>query len=233
MTLIMPKLGIIMPNLGIAGSRTLKSLSKKRVTSRGRNGRQSGSLADALFTSTQQRIFALVFGQPERSYFVNELVSLTEAGSGAVQRELARLEHSGLVSVTRVGNRKHFQANAGSPLFDELCSIVRKTVGLREPVREALEPLARGISLALIYGSVARESDTSSSDVDLLIVSDELSLEEIYSAIEPAEREIHRSINPTLYTTAEFNGRRQSSNAFLDRVLGGQTIVLIGNLHGD
>lgn len=72
-------------------------------------GRHGASLADALFTSTQQRVLALLFGQPSRSFFVNELVGLTESRSGAVQRELARLAQGGLVTVSKVGNQKHYQ----------------------------------------------------------------------------------------------------------------------------
>jgi predicted nucleotidyltransferase/predicted transcriptional regulator len=195
-------------------------------------GRHSATLADALFTSTQQRVLALLFGQPNRSYFVTELVGLTESGSGAVQRELARLAQSGLVTVTKVGNQKHYQANKDSPLFDELCKIIEKTVGLQEPIRGALEPLADGIKLALIYGSVAKQSDTSASDVDLLLISDNLTLEEFYATLAPVEKLLDRSINPTVYTEAEFEQRRKSKNAFLSRVLGGPTIVLIGDLDG-
>ncbi len=190
------------------------------------------ALADALFTSTQQRVLALLFGQTRRSFFVTELVALADSGSGAVQRELARLAQSGLVTVTRVGNQKHYQANHESPLFEELCSIIEKTVGLQEPVRAALEPLADKISLALIYGSIAKRSDTAASDIDLLLVSDWLTLEEVYAALVPVEKLLDRSVNPTLYTSKEFEHRCESKNAFLTRVLNGTNIVLIGFVDG-
>ncbi|MCH7685723.1 MAG: nucleotidyltransferase domain-containing protein [Planctomycetes bacterium] len=191
------------------------------------------ALADALFTSTQQRVLALLFGQPNRSFFVTELVALADSGSGAVQRELARLAQSGLVTVTKVGNQKHYQANNDSPLFKELCSIINKTVGLQEPVRAALDSLADKISLALIYGSIAKKSDTATSDVDLLLVSDQLTLEEIYSTLAPVEKLLDRRVNPTLYTRKEFDQRRKTKNAFLTRVINGPTIVLIGSVDGE
>ncbi len=191
--------------------------------------RRGSALADALFTSTQQRVLALLFGQPNRSFFVTELMSLADSGRGAVQRELARLAQSGLVTVSRIGNQKHFQANHDSPLFHELCSIVEKTVGLQEPVRFALEPLAGKICLALIYGSVAKQSDTSSSDIDLLLVSDKLTLETVYTALSPVEKLLDQRVNPTLYTSKEFEQRRRNKNAFLTRVLDGPTITLIGS----
>ena len=136
-----------------------------------RSARHS-SLADALFTNTQQRVLGLLFGQPDRSYYATEIISLAGSGSGAVQRELARLEQSGLVTMRRIGTQKHYQANPASPLYSELCSIAMKTVGLAEPLREALAPLAEKIIAAFVYGSIAKRADTSTSDIDLMIVSD-------------------------------------------------------------
>jgi hypothetical protein len=86
------------------------------------------TLADALFTRTQQRVLGLLFSHPTRSYYTTELIALARAGSGAVQRELARFVGSGLVTVRPVGNQKHYQANPDSPLFHELCSIAQKTM---------------------------------------------------------------------------------------------------------
>jgi predicted nucleotidyltransferase len=142
-------------------------------------------LADALFSTTQQRVLGLIFGQPERSFYATELIGLTRGGSGAVQRELARLEESGLVTVRRLGTQKHYQANPDSPLFAELCGILRKTVGLAEPLREALAPLSRRIVAAFVYGSVAKGADTSTSDIDLMVVSDSLSYADVFGALEP------------------------------------------------
>lgn len=187
------------------------------------------SLADALFTTTQQRVLALLFGQPARSFFASELIRLTGSGSGAVQRELKRLVSSGLVTVQHIGRQKHFQANPDCPVFDELCAMVRKTIAMVEPVRQALEPLAKRISLALIYGSVAKGADTASSDIDLLVVADELTLEAVFSALAPVEANLARKISPTLYTTTEFESRRAARNPFLTRVIEGEHLMLIGD----
>lgn len=188
------------------------------------------SLADALFTATQQRLLGLLFGQPERSLFVTELIELADVGRGAVQRELVRLARSELVLIERHGNQKHYRANPDSPVFEELCSIVSKTLGIEEKLRSALEPLRARMSLALIYGSVARQADTASSDIDLLVVSDDLTLEDLYANLSSAEQRLGRQVNPTLYTRNEFHKRRSEHNAFLDRVLAGPTIVLAGEL---
>ena len=196
---------------------------------RKRNPEQRTSLIDALFTSTQQRLLALFFGQPDRSFFTREIIELAQSGSGAVQRELQRLTGAGLVVMTKHGNQKHFQANRAAPVFDELRGIVLKTVGLAEPIKAALAGLKEAIQLALVYGSVAKRADTASSDVDLLIVSDRLLLEKAYAALAAAEHAISRKINVTLLTSEEFERRWTDRSPFLSKVLAGEHLVLIGD----
>jgi predicted nucleotidyltransferase len=189
------------------------------------------SIADALFSRTQQRVLALLFGEPERSFFATEIIQRAGSGRGSVQRELERLAASGLVSVRRMGNQKHYQANADAPVFAELRALVLKTSGLADPIRKALAPLARKIDLAFIYGSVARGEAHVGSDVDLLVVAHDLTLERLYAHLAPAEETIGRKINPTLYTPDEFHSRRQRS-AFVQKVLAGPMIVLAGSVDG-
>ena len=214
-----------MPGMGISAIGTSRSARRKAAAKR---GDRRTSLADALFTTTQQRVLSLLFGQPSRSFFASELIELTGSGSGAVQRELQRLVSSGLVTVTRVGRQKHHQANPDSPVFEELRGLVLKTVAMAEPIRQALEPLDQRIALALVYGSVAKGTDTAASDIDLLVVSDQVMLEDIYSALSPVETKLRRKFAPTLYTTREFAERKASGSAFLTRVLADEHMVLIG-----
>ena len=202
----------------------------KRNTVKESSGKYS--LADALFTTTQQKLFSLLFGQPDRSFYLTELVKLADVGSGGVQRELSRLELTGLVTATAIGNQKHYQANPHSPLFVELIGIVRKTVGLKHPLLDALEPLKKKIDLAFVYGSVAMATDTSSSDIDLLIVSDKLALEEVFIALAPVESQLGRQVNPTLYSLAEFSKKRKATKGFLVKVLNAPVIELIGSING-
>lgn len=140
---------------------------------------EPGALADALFSKTKQRVPRL-FGQPERSFYVSGIFSRVRGATGTVLRELVRLEKSGLVSVKQLGNQRHYRANASSPLFDELRTIVDKTVGFVGPLATALRPLAPRIAAAFVYASVARKSDTSRSDIDLMIVSDQLTYGDVY-----------------------------------------------------
>lgn len=189
------------------------------------------NLSDALFTQTQQRVLGCLFGQPGRRFTVSELIHTTGAGSGAVQRELARLAGSGLLVMARVGNQKHYHANPECPIHDELVAIVRKTFGLAVPLREALAPLAGRIHAAFVYGSVARGEDTSASDIDLMLVSDGLAYAEVMSVLHPLVERIGRQINPTIYTRQELARRISEGNSFLGRVLAQPKLWLIGGEH--
>ncbi len=190
----------------------------------------AAGLADALFTATQQRVLGLLFGHPDRSFYVTEILTLTRGGTGALQRELGRLSAAGLITARRIGNQLHYQANPDSPLFHEIVQIVRKTVGAGDALFAALQPIAGRVQLALLYGSAAKGVDTAASDLDLLVVSDTLTLEELYRTLVVAEASLGRKIQPTLYTTAEFSRRRQTDDSFVNRVLAGGTLALVGDL---
>ena len=90
--------------------------SQKAISRHESLASEQASLADALFTSTQQKVLGLLFGQADRSFFVTQIMMLVNAGRGAVQRELHRLEVSGLATVHMVATQKHYQANRDSPL---------------------------------------------------------------------------------------------------------------------
>lgn len=186
------------------------------------------SLADALFTKTQQRVLGAFFAQPDRSFYASELIRDAGTGSGAAQRELARLEDSGLIVARRIGNQKHYQANAASPLFSDLRNIVLKTVGLVEPLREALKPIESDIRAAFVYGSVAKGSDQATSDIDLMVVSDTLSYGDVFGALDKVSRTLGRTVNPTVYSSTEFSKRAKADNAFVSRVLEGPKVWVIG-----
>ena len=189
---------------------------------------QRTSLADALFSTILQRVLAYLFGQPARSFFATELIVLAGGGSGAVQRVLARLAGSGLVTVKRVGTQKHYQANPTSPIFAELCGIAQKTVGLAEPLRESLAPLAKRITAAFVFGSVAKRGDTAASDIDVLVLSDSVDYADVFAALQAAEAKLGRTVNPTVYTPADWRRKRKAGNAFVVKVGKQPKVFLIG-----
>lgn len=208
-------MGIKMPKMG------MKPL-------RAEEPRPGWNLAGALFGGTQQRVLGLLFGQPDRSFYSTELISLAGVGSGAVQRELARLSESGLVTVRYVGNQKHYQANPESPIYEELCGIARKTVGLAEPLRAALRPLSERIIAAFVYGSVAKKADTAASDIDLMVVSDSVEYGDLFLALQTAVQQLGREVNPTIFTRKDLMRRLAGKEAFLTRVMAQPKVWLIG-----
>lgn len=195
-------------------------------------GTNSRGLADALFSRTQQRVLALVFGQAPRSFHLNELVRLAGVGSGSVQRELARLVAAGLVHRRLLGRQVWFEANRESPVFEELRSLIRKTSGLTDVLRQALAPLSGRIEQAFVFGSVAKGTDTSESDIDLMIIGESLSYADVYPLLTDAEATVGRKISPTLYSPADWQRRLDDANAFVTRVRHLPTLPIIGPAPG-
>jgi predicted nucleotidyltransferase len=202
-----PKKGIIIPFMGII----------------------STGLADALFSKVQQRVLGLLFVNADRSFYTNEIVRFVDSGIGVVQRELEKLAASGLVTIKKIGNQKHYQANHDTPIFAELRGIMLKTVGLADILRLALLPLSDKIQTAFIYGSIAKGSDTSKSDIDVLIVGKELAYADVYGALGAGEASAGRPVNPSIYSQDELKRKLTEDNAFVSRVLEQPKIFLIGS----
>lgn len=218
----MPFLGIIVPDMG------MNRAAAKRHVSEAAALYASANLSDALFTATQQRVLACLFGEPGRRYSVSELIQTTGAGSGAVQRELARLAGSGLLAVEQIGNQKRYRANPASPIHDELAAIVQKTFGLADPLRIALAPLAPRIRAAFVFGSHAKRSDTAASDIDVMLISDAVEYPNVMAALHPLMERFGREINPTIYTPTELRKRIAARSSFITRVLQQPRLWLIG-----
>ena len=157
------------------------------------------TLSSALFTDSQSRLYVWLFGQPDRAYHLNELRRLTGLGSASLQRELNRLVTAGQVDAQALGNLRRFQANPQSPIHAELLTLTRKTLGTVPVLRDALQALSPNLQSAWVYGSVAKQTDTASSDIDVMLVGNDLSLSQVLAALEPAEAQLGRKINPSCY----------------------------------
>lgn len=188
------------------------------------------SIADALFSDAQARLFRWLFGQPGRSFHLSELRRLTGLGSASLQRELRKLTEAGLVMSERVGNLRRFQANPRSPVLGELMTLTRKILALEPMLRDALLPLTPRLRAAWIYGSVAKETDTASSDIDLMVIGDDLTLGEVLERLLPLEAQLGRKINPACYSSAEFERRRAEPDSFVSHVLKQPIVLLVGEL---
>lgn len=190
------------------------------------------SIAAALFSDSQTRVLRWLFGQPERGFHLNELLRLTGLGSASLQRELNKLVNAGLVTSERVGNLRTFQANAESPVYGELIGLVRKTLGAQPALREALQPLAKDVESAWIYGSVAKGTDTAKSDIDVMLVGKDLTLHRVLELLIPQEAQLGRKINPTILTPAEFKRRLVEPDSFVNRVMAQPVLSLMGDPSG-
>ncbi|MDI1264079.1 MAG: nucleotidyltransferase domain-containing protein [bacterium] len=211
-----PNLGDIIPDMGTISSAV--------------------SLSNALFSKVQQRVLALIFSSPGRSFYTSEIVRHVRSGVGAVERELSKLERSGLVSVQRIGNQKHYQANSSAPIFEELRGLVEKTVGLAEPIRHSLAPYADTIKTAFVYGSVAKQTDTANSDIDLMVIGDDLDYSDLYTAAQLAERTLRRKVNPLFLSQRDWQRKASDTGSVVSKISSSPKIFIIGSerdlLHG-
>jgi uncharacterized protein len=208
MGMIIPDMGMNVPEMGITGY-------EKRISS-------------FLFNKTRRGLLALLFGRPDESFYVNQIMQRLGSGSGAVQRELKLMTEAGIVVRESRGNQVYYQANSGSPIFNELKNIVRKTFGVADVIRESLAPLFKDIKAAFIFGSVARSGDTRASDLDLMVIGT-VSFGEVSTAVSAAEKSINREINPVVYPVCEFKEKLAVGHHFLKTVLEGEKIFLKGD----
>jgi predicted nucleotidyltransferase len=192
------------------------------------NDAVESGIAGVLFTPVQQRVLGLLFGQPDRRFQSGELIRLAASGTGAVHRLLTRLAESGLITVQRVGNQKHYQANRESPVFAELHGLILKTSGLLAPLRAAFAGLAGRIHAAFVYGSVAKGTDRAASDIDLMVIADKLDYADVFSALQSVEAELGRTVNPNVMTPAEWRRKRKQAG-FVSRIASQPRLFVIGS----
>lgn len=194
----------------------------------GRISQTGTGLAGALFPRVQLRVLSLLIGQPDRSFHASEIIRLAKSGSGAVQREIEKLAKAGILDAETSGNRKIYRANRQSPIFGELHGIIVKTTGLLAPLRKALKKYQSNIEFAFVYGSIAKKSETAKSDIDLMIVGNNLAYGEIYSALQPAEKNLLRSINPNLMTPREWKEKSAGKSSFIKRIQSQPKLFVFG-----
>ena len=186
------------------------------------------SIAEALFGKAQRGVLALLFGQPERAFYMREVVLAAGTGASQVQKELDNLTRSGLVLREPRGNQVWFRANPASPVFAELKSLVAKTFGIADVVREMLRPFSRKFVAAFIYGSVARGEHDAASDIDVLVVGDIAP-----SRLAPAQLELGRSlgrrVSMVIYGKDELRKQSTSREHFLGSIMAQPKIWLCGS----
>src|SRR5690606_17224529 len=162
-----------------------------------------GNLGELLFGAYRRRVLALLLMHPEQSFHVREVARITGKPAGTIHRELNALAEAGLLTRSPMGNQVHYQANPACPIYEELRGILRKTFGIADVLREALDPVEGRVELAFVYGSVARGEEKPGSDVDVMIIGP-LKFADAVAALSAVEGELRREVNPHVYSVREF-----------------------------
>jgi predicted nucleotidyltransferase len=188
----------------------------------------TASLSNILFGKIRGGVLALLYEGPDKSFYVRQIARHVNASVGAVRRELEKLAEVDLIVRTPIGNQVFYQVNQRNPVFAEMRALVSKTVGIFSFLRGALEPLAQRVTVAFVYGSVARQQERAQSDVDLMIIG-EVALDDVLACLPEAETKLGRVVNPTVYSVPEFKSKLADGNHFLNAVVNGHKVFLIGN----
>jgi predicted nucleotidyltransferase len=185
-------------------------------------------LCSGLFGKTRQAVLALLYGRADSSYYTKQVLDAVKIGRGTVQRELKNLTDSGIIIREVQGRQVYYRANEKCPIFNELKSIVRKTFGVADVLRQSLSPVADRLYIAFIFGSVARSEDDRRSDIDLMVVG-KIAFGEVVALLKPAEERVGREVNPVVYSVAEFKKKVKEDHHFVGTVLVEDKIFIIGN----
>jgi predicted nucleotidyltransferase len=182
----------------------------------------------ALFPDVRQGILAATLLTPDKAWFLSELAEHMGTSPSSLQREVESLAKSGILARRQDGRRTYYQADASSPVFEELRSLFSKTAGIVPVLKSELERFGEKIKWTAIYGSVARGEERGKSDIDLLIVGS-AGMTELVPPLRRLERRFGREVNVTRYSEREFASKRSAGDRFLNSVLKGKLITVIGS----
>lgn len=186
-------------------------------------------LVELLFGGYRRRILSLLLLHPENSFYVREIGRLTGVPAGSLHRELSQLTEAGLLKRTQAGNQVRYQADRSCPIYEELAGVFRKTAGLADVLREALEPLGTAVTTAFVFGSVAQGKERTTSDVDVMVVG-KAKFEKVVGALAAAQERLRRDVNPVVMALPEFRAKAKARDRFVSRILNEPKIMLKGDL---
>ena len=185
-------------------------------------------LCSGLFGKTRQAVLALLYGRANSSFYTKQILDAVKTGRGTVQRELKNLTAAGIITREVEGRQVYYQANDRCPIFNELKSIVRKTFGVADIIRQSLATVADKIQVAFIFGSIASGNEDITSDIDIMVVG-AISFGEVVSLLSSAEEKLGREVNTVVYPVSEFKRKVRDDHHFVKTVLEGEKIFLIGD----
>jgi predicted nucleotidyltransferase len=183
------------------------------------------TLAETLFSRTRSAVLRELLANEDGTY-IREMERRTGIDVRQLSRELGALSASGIVTKQRFGNLVIYRFNPECPVYDEIQGLVKKTVGLADVLRRALEPFRDRIQLAYIFGSFARKDQRSDSDVDVMIVGN-VTRRELSSATRVAGDILKREINAMVHTPDEYARSAEDSGSFIHAVHTGPRLNLV------
>lgn len=185
-------------------------------------------LLNALFSETRQGILAATLMHPERWWYLSDLARHLRLRPSSLQRDLARLVEAGILRRRNEGNLVYFKADPTCPIFPELRGMLKKTAGLVDVLRDALQPFGERVATVFVYGSIARAEETPASDIDLMIIG-QVGLAELAEPLSKAEQDLGRPINPTVYTREEFAEKTRLRHHFINNVIQREKLFVVGS----
>ncbi|HET9106190.1 MAG TPA: nucleotidyltransferase domain-containing protein [Steroidobacteraceae bacterium] len=190
--------------------------------------RQLSDPATLFFGDYRRKVLGLLLLHPGEHFHLREIARMTHTQPGTVRRELSLLARAGVIERDVQGNQVRFRANEGYPIYEELRSILKKTSGVADRLRTALEPLRDAIEIAFVYGSVASGQERPASDIDLLIIGG-ARFEDVVRVLHPYQQDFRREINPHVYSPAEFQRKAREEHSFVARVLTSPKLFIMGS----
>lgn len=184
------------------------------------------SLADALFPKVRQRVLAVLFDAPERSFFMGEVIALAHSGTGAVQRELADLAAAGVLTVHKQGKQKHYQANADAPVFDALSALVGTTIGVNNVIRASLARVSDQVNAAFV---VDQTPMAPQPPVTVMLFGNDAGNGAVSDAMQGAANTLARQVCFTLHTADSVAAALEQDSRFLTRLLQSPKTWIVGS----
>ena len=177
-------------------------------------------------SKAKQAIFRLYFTNPEKRFYLRELERELSTPVSMLRKELIALEKEGLFSSSKQGNLLYYSLNKEYALYNEIKTIVFKTIGIQGTLAKTLLPL-KNIGVAFIYGSYAKDASNAKSDVDLFIIGnpdEDILIEKINTL----EKSLKREINYSIYSRVDFEKKKKQKDSFIGDIIKNKKIFLIG-----
>jgi predicted nucleotidyltransferase len=189
------------------------------------------SVADLLFPNRYRRkVLALLIMSPQASIHLRELARLTGASPGTLKKELDLLVSADLIRSQKSGNQIKFSANTEHPVYPALSELIRKTTGLHDVLANAVQPLADRLEVVFVFGSMVKSTETSQSDIDVLVIGD-VTFGQINNVLYEAQSALAREINPKVMSRAEWTRKRQEGHPFVTEIVSKPKLFIVGSEH--